>query len=85
MNANKVRLEVVEFTKVAGRNVVAVKVLSGEPSSSALLQSENNGIKWKVKGSAFIPAEKWEVGLRGLILEAEDEDVTLNKGEKLYS
>lgn len=82
---SKVELEILEFSKVAGRNIVAIKILSGEPSGEMDLQSETNGKIWKVKGSAFLPAEKWAGGLRGLILEGENESITLKAGEKLIS
>lgn len=85
MKSQKVELEVIEFTQVAGRNIVATKVLSGEPTAETLLQSQTDGTKWRVKGSAFLPAEKWEKGIRGLILEGEAKSQSLSRGVKLIS
>lgn len=85
MSSQYIELEVMQFVNVAGRNIVATKVLSGEPSSETILKSKTNGTKWKIRGSAFLPAEKWDSGLGGFILEGESNDLTLSEGEKLIS
>lgn len=85
MTDKNVELEVMQFMKVAGRNVVATKVLSGEPSSETILKSKTTGTMWKIRGSAFLPAEKWDSGVRGFILDGESGELTLSKGEKLVS
>lgn len=85
MKTERVELEVLEFTQVAGRSVAAARILSGEPTTNILLLSETDGTKWKIKGSAFLPAEKWASGIRGLILEGESINSALSKGGRLIS
>lgn len=81
----KTELEIINFTESAGRNLVTVKILNGEPQSGMKLKCVTSGSIWNIRGSAFLPIEKWEEGIRSLILESEEKNELLDIGDKLIS
>jgi hypothetical protein len=63
------RFEVLQVASAgSGALVVSGRLLAGEVKEDMVLAASGATGRWRISGSAFIPAEAWAQGMRGLSL-----------------
>lgn len=84
MKSDRCRVRVDEVVTVGERIVLAIHFIGREPSVGTFLQCENETATFRIVGIGFISAEKWQEGVRNIMLRREKGKHSIKKGDELY-
>jgi hypothetical protein len=77
------RFEVLEVSSAGRAVIVAGRLLAGEVREDMILETGETSGQWRVSGLAFIPAEAWAQGMRGLSLIPLETGASIQPGQVL--
>ena len=81
----RIRAEVVHIIYRNEKRTALIRLLSGELADNQILICQETGVKWKVKGFAFIPAKAHSEGKRDVWFEKIGNGPDLQQGFTLVA
>jgi hypothetical protein len=77
------RVEVLETSFASDLMLAAVQLITGDVREGMFIETEDKHERWEIKGLAFVPADAWQTGRRGLSLRPAKEGAVLRPGQIL--